>query len=94
MSESRYRAVKAYKNEQFMHSADARALRILSEYLEPASRFNALEVKDTIVFFGSARIPSRENAQKALDEVKANGGDLKRAERVLQRLYPVEVTNG
>ena len=31
----RYRAVKAYENPEFMSTADARMLRILSEYLEP-----------------------------------------------------------
>ena len=38
-----------------MHGKEARALRILAEYLEPKSRFEAEEVEDTIVFFGSAR---------------------------------------
>ncbi|TDJ68950.1 MAG: lysine decarboxylase, partial [Planctomycetota bacterium] len=80
MSDSRYRAVKAYKNEQFLSSRDARALRILAEYMEPDSRFNALDVKDTIVFFGSARILSREVAEAGLETVKAEGGDLERAE--------------
>jgi uncharacterized protein (TIGR00730 family) len=46
----------AYKNERFLDSADARALRILSEYLEPFSHFRRERVRDTIVFFGSARI--------------------------------------
>jgi len=40
-----------------MHAKEARALRILAEYLEPKSRFEAEAVEDTIVFFGSARIP-------------------------------------
>jgi hypothetical protein len=40
-----------------MHSKEARALRILAEYLEPKSRLEAEGVEDTIVFFGSARIP-------------------------------------
>ncbi len=31
------------------------ALRILSEYLEPLSHFQQERIKDTIVFFGSAR---------------------------------------
>ena len=42
---SRYRAVKAYRNDEFLGSRDARALRILSEYLEPQSRFDRLDVK-------------------------------------------------
>jgi uncharacterized protein (TIGR00730 family) len=46
----------AYRNEVFLDSADARGLRILSEYLEPLSHFRDEQVQDTIVFFGSARI--------------------------------------
>ncbi len=50
------RRPKAYKNEAFLESADARPLRILSEYLEPLSHFRHERIRDTIVFFGSARI--------------------------------------
>lgn len=46
----------AYKNEEFLDSADARPLRILSEYLEPYSHFRRERIRDTIVFFGSARL--------------------------------------
>ena len=46
----------AYKNEEFVDSPDARPLRILSEYLEPLSHFRREKIKDTIVFFGSARL--------------------------------------
>jgi uncharacterized protein (TIGR00730 family) len=46
----------AYKNETFLDSADARALRILSEYLEPLSHFRRERIRDTVVFFGSARV--------------------------------------
>jgi len=46
---------KAYSNEEFINSRDARALRILAEYLEPRSRFEKFGIEDTIVFFGSAR---------------------------------------
>jgi uncharacterized protein (TIGR00730 family) len=46
----------AYKNEEFLDSAEARAVRILSEYLEPLSHFRREKIRDTVVFFGSARI--------------------------------------
>jgi uncharacterized protein (TIGR00730 family) len=49
------RKVKAYSNQEFLNSKNARALRILAEYLEPKSRFEEHQVEDTIVFFGSAR---------------------------------------
>jgi len=61
---------KAYKNERFLGSKDARTLRILSEYLEPASRLTWQRVEDTVVFFGSARMTSRPQAEKALADLK------------------------
>jgi hypothetical protein len=48
----------AYQNETFLESSEARAIRLLSEYLYPLSRFRREQIKDTIVFFGSARIAS------------------------------------
>ena len=47
--------VKAYHNPEFINGKDARALRILAEYLEPKARFEEHGLDDTIVFFGSAR---------------------------------------
>jgi uncharacterized protein (TIGR00730 family) len=82
-SESRFRAVKAYKNLAFLNGRSARSLRILSEYLEPESRFEELQVRDTIVVFGSARIPSREDAQREVESARQGQGDLVKAERRL-----------
>lgn len=48
--------VKAYRNPEFMDGVEARALRILAEYLEPKKRLDAEGIEDTIVFFGSARL--------------------------------------
>jgi uncharacterized protein (TIGR00730 family) len=53
---TRNRRPKAYKNEAFLDSSDARPLRILSEYLEPLAHFRKHRIRDTVVFFGSARI--------------------------------------
>ena len=83
MSESRFSGVKAYKNQAFLNSVPARSLRILSEYLEPLSRFEELRVRDTIVMFGSSRILSREVAEQKLAEARKSGGDLKKAEMQL-----------
>jgi uncharacterized protein (TIGR00730 family) len=55
MKEQHNRLV-AYKNDGFLDSPAARSLRILSEYLEPLDHFRREQVRDTIVFFGSARI--------------------------------------
>jgi hypothetical protein len=75
----RHQGVKAYLKESFLNAADARPLRILAEYLEPKSRLNRYRIEDTIVFMGSARIPSRSQAQAELDEAEAGRGDLERA---------------
>ena len=45
----------AYKNERFLDTPDARILRIVSEYLEPYAQFRRERIRDTVVFFGSAR---------------------------------------
>ncbi len=68
-----YKAPKAYKNLGFLSGKDARPIRILSEFLEPLSRFNYFGVKDTIVFFGSARIKPRHETIKDLRELAKNG---------------------
>jgi uncharacterized protein (TIGR00730 family) len=46
----------AYDDPEFLASDDGRPLRILAEYLEPLHRFRLAKVRDTIVFFGSARL--------------------------------------
>ncbi|MSO19538.1 MAG: TIGR00730 family Rossman fold protein [Acidobacteria bacterium] len=46
----------AYQDDQFLNSPDARVVRILSEYLQPFANFRREKVRDTVVFFGSARI--------------------------------------
>lgn len=46
----------AYKDDEFLERSEARPLRILAEYLSPLSDFRREKIRDTIVFFGSARI--------------------------------------
>ncbi len=46
----------AYKNQHFIESDEARPLRILAEYIAPLEAFHRERIRDTIVFFGSARI--------------------------------------
>jgi len=53
--EEQDRLPRAYRNTDFMDTVDARPLRILSEYLQPLSHFRHENIRDTIVFFGSAR---------------------------------------
>lgn len=54
------KAPKAYESPNFMNSRDARPLRIMSEYVYPEQVFRKHKVRNTIVFFGSARIQSRK----------------------------------
>jgi uncharacterized protein (TIGR00730 family) len=63
----------AYLNPEFLESAEARPIRILSEYLEPLRRFKEQKIQDTVVFFGSARVDSRDRAERALRTLHARG---------------------
>ena len=79
----------AYENEPFLTSPDGRILRLLAEYSEPLARFRREKIRDTVVFFGSARLRSSDEAnhgwvaaeQKAKGEVLAqHQAELKRAQ--------------
>ncbi len=76
--------MKAYKNDDFMSSRVARELRILSEYIEPEARFEEFQVHDTVVFFGSAKIQSPDDAEKHLQAARKHGGGVEAAERGLE----------
>jgi uncharacterized protein (TIGR00730 family) len=68
---------QAFHNARFLRSKDARVVRILSEYLEPASRLRWQHVHDTIVFFGSARTLPLDISQQrlaAMRQALAAGG--------------------
>lgn len=70
MNNIRRRPDKAYMNSKFLEGDDGRIIRVLSEYLEPATRLAAHRIKDTVVFFGSARILSRQESVRRLEELK------------------------
>ena len=70
MENKRLEPVRAYKNMEFITSSDGRIIRILAEFLEPKHRFEKNKIYDTIVFFGSARTKSPEEAKKALETVQ------------------------
>ena len=48
-------------------------MRIVSEYLEPLARFRREQIKDTVVFFGSARFRGRDEADHALELLDNTG---------------------
>ncbi len=77
-------AERAYRDELFLRTPEARPIRILAEYLEPQRRFNRYRVEDTIVFFGSARILSREQAEAALAKAREQGADTAPFEAALE----------
>src|SRR5260370_30529247 len=83
MTQRKRAQTKAYQDPGFLNSKDARALRILSEYLEPKSRFDHHKGDDTIVFMGSARIKSRESAED-LERNAKSGKDRERAQTALR----------
>ena len=83
---------KAYRSKSFLSSTAARPLRILSEYLEPKSRFDYYKVEDTIVFYGSARIVSAEQAKQDLAAAREAGEDIMRAETALELSRYFEAT--
>ena len=56
-----------YYDKDFLGSPDARSVRILSEYYGPLQRIKRNGIQDFLVFFGSARIQSKEQAQTNLD---------------------------
>jgi uncharacterized protein (TIGR00730 family) len=74
----------AYLDPAFLESEEARPLRILAEYLEPLERFKAQNIQDTVVFFGSARIHSREAAEQALERLERRTGRRADAEQAAQ----------
>ena len=83
---------KAYRDIDFLTSPDARTLRILAEYMEPAARFHREGIGSIIAFFGSARALPQMEADAALEEARQQGVDgeeLGRLERAckLARYY-------
>ncbi len=80
---------KAYNDQEFIYSPDARPLRILSEFLEPQSRFRHAKIKDTIVFFGSARIIS---SKKAKENLKKLGNSKKGNRKITDAMVDLEMS--
>lgn len=80
------RALKAYENMAFLEASDGRAVRLLSEFMEPEARFRREGIDRTIVFFGSARIVPTVTAAERLTKAEADiADDLPGADRALKR---------
>lgn len=63
-------ATKAYENMDFIHSADARIIRVMAEFFEPQRRLKRHHIQDTVVFFGSARSYSSQTAKNKLRDLE------------------------
>jgi hypothetical protein len=57
----------AYENPAFLNSPDGRLIRIMAEYVEPLARFRRERIRDTVVFFGSARFRALDVANRELE---------------------------
>src|SRR5512142_2526819 len=80
------KAPKAYHDLEFLNSPDARVIRMLAEFLEPQRRFRQEKVRDTIVFFGSARVRSKSESEGHLRKVRSLLRDQPRLTRNQMRL--------
>ena len=64
-----------YFNKDFLGSPEGRSVRILTEYYGPLKNIKKNKINDTIVFFGSARIKSEEEAKKILSNLNDSSSD-------------------
>lgn len=80
---------KAYRNQDFLNSSDARSIRVMCEFEEPRHRLQAEGVDNIVMLFGSARAKPKAEYEEAvrIAEAKAlaNPADAK-AEQALSRL--------
>jgi uncharacterized protein (TIGR00730 family) len=67
------RAPLAYENTAFLQGHDGRLLRMVAEFSEPLARFRHQKVQDTVVFFGSARFRSLDEASHELELLENTG---------------------
>eukprot|EP00300_Choanocystis_sp_HF-7_P027343 c32437_g1_i1.p1 GENE.c32437_g1_i1~~c32437_g1_i1.p1 ORF type:complete len:334 (+),score=70.46 c32437_g1_i1:39-1040(+) len=61
---------KAYRNPRFINSREARTIRIICEFEETPQRLREENVKETIMFFGSARAKDRQQYAAALADAE------------------------
>jgi uncharacterized protein (TIGR00730 family) len=69
MSSASYRA--ATEDVEFLHSEEARAVRLQLDYLKPERLMAEHGIEKTIVVFGSTRILEPAAAQRKVDDIRA-----------------------
>jgi predicted Rossmann-fold nucleotide-binding protein len=91
--------VKAYRNQEFLNSRQARLLRIMCEYEETMLRLKTYKIRATILVFGSARAKSRDAweaamqaARDRLELVKGSNDpeDIMEAQKQLEKVKKTE----
>ncbi len=75
----------AFEDEEFLRGDSMRGVRFLLEYQKSEEHLRAWGVRSTIVVFGSARVPSPEQAEAALAAARSPG-EKAEAERYAMRL--------
>ena len=63
---------KAYEDGPFMQRKDLRAVRLQLELLKPELVLREHKIRSTVVVFGSARVPSPEEARQNLAAASAS----------------------
>ncbi|MDR2981801.1 MAG: LOG family protein [Puniceicoccales bacterium] len=78
---------KAYENMEFLHSHYARHIRVMCEFVEPQHRLQKHGIRNTIVFFGSARTLPADKAKANLAKAKEDAKKLptKEAKKLIQK---------
>ncbi|MGB8481766.1 MAG: TIGR00730 family Rossman fold protein [Acidobacteriaceae bacterium] len=66
-------ALLSYEDPGFLNSPDGRLLRIMAEYVRPLAHFRRERIQDTVVFFGSARFNSLDEASRTLELLDPSG---------------------
>ncbi len=66
---------QAVEDPDFLRSADVRGPRLQIDYLKPEVTLRRHGITETIVVFGSSRIPEPDAAKRALDRLKERAKD-------------------
>jgi uncharacterized protein (TIGR00730 family) len=76
---------RAYTNLEFLRSPEARTIRILSEFVEPQRRFRQFGIRNTVVFFGSAKIKNPIAAKKDFKQLSIIASKKKKITPILNK---------
>lgn len=78
-----------HEDPLFLQSPEGRNIRVLSEFMAPAHRFEKYDINNTIAFFGSARTLGSRDCKKKLKAAKAEAKPNKREIKRLEGLMKV-----